>query len=89
MSPWAKGDVLYEPTREEQIAELKKLTYADVKKFHDQFHGANCGVFAVVGPVDAVRDSEGGGRVVRRLEHFHDLSAASTRRVQESLLRST
>jgi zinc protease len=53
MTPWSKGDVLYEPTREEQIAELKKLTYADVKKFHDQFHGANFGVFAVIGPVEA------------------------------------
>ncbi len=53
LSPWMKGDVLYDATREEQIAELKKLTYADVKKFHDQFHGANSGVFAVVGPVDA------------------------------------
>jgi zinc protease len=52
MTPWSKGDVLYEPTREEQIAELKKLTYADVKKFHDQFHGANYGVFAVIGPVE-------------------------------------
>ena len=53
LSPWVKGDVLYDATREEQIVELKKLTYADVKKFHDQFYGANSGVFAVVGPVDA------------------------------------
>ena len=53
MSPWSKGDVLYDRTREEQIEELKKLTYADVKKFHDQFHGANSGVLAVLGPVDA------------------------------------
>jgi zinc protease len=53
LSPWVKGDVLYDATREEQIVELKKLTYADVKRFHDQFYGANSGVFAVVGPVDA------------------------------------
>ena len=39
-------------TREEQLAELKKVTLDDVKKFHDQFYGANYGVFAVVGPVD-------------------------------------
>jgi zinc protease len=31
---------------------LKKLTYADVRKFHDRFHGANSGVLAVIGPVD-------------------------------------
>jgi zinc protease len=53
LSPWVKGDVLYSETREEQIAELQKLTIADVKKFHDQFWGANFGVVAVVGPIDA------------------------------------
>jgi zinc protease len=52
LSPWSKGDVLYSPTREEQIEELKALTLADVRKFHDQFYGANSGIFAVIGPVD-------------------------------------
>jgi zinc protease len=53
LSPYSKGDVMYSPTREEQLAEIEKLTPADVKKFHDQFYGANFGVLAVVGPVDA------------------------------------
>lgn len=52
LSPYSKGDVLYNPTREEQLEDLKKLTLADVKKFHDQFYGASFGVLAVVGPVD-------------------------------------
>ncbi len=52
LSPYVKGDVRYSPTREEQLAELKKATLDDAKKFHDQFYGANYGVFAVVGPVD-------------------------------------
>jgi zinc protease len=52
LSPWAKGDVMYMSTREEQLAELKKVTLDDVRKFHDQFYGANYGVFAAVGPVD-------------------------------------
>ena len=52
LSPWVKGDALYNPTREEQLAGLKKVALDDVKKFHDQFYGANYGVFAVVGPVD-------------------------------------
>ncbi|MBZ5617827.1 MAG: insulinase family protein [Acidobacteriia bacterium] len=52
LSPYTKGDVRYSPTREEQTAELKKVTLDDVRKFHDQFYGANYGVFAVVGPVD-------------------------------------
>ncbi len=53
LSPYSKGDVMYSATREEQIAELQKLTLADVRKFHDQFYGASSGVLAVVGPVDA------------------------------------
>jgi len=52
LSVWSRGDVLYNPTREEQLAELKKVTLDDVKKFHEQFYGANYGVLAVVGPVD-------------------------------------
>jgi len=53
LSPWSKGDALYTPTREEQLAELKAVTIDDARKFHDQFYGADFGVFAVVGPVDA------------------------------------
>jgi zinc protease len=53
LTPWTKGDVLYSPTREEQIAELKKVTLADVKAFHSRFYGASYGVFAEVGPVPA------------------------------------
>jgi zinc protease len=53
LSPYSKGDVMYSPTREEQLAELQKVTLDDVKKFHDQFYGASFGVLAVVGPVEA------------------------------------
>ena len=53
LSPFAKGDTQYNPTRQEQIPELQKVTLEDARKFHDQFYGANFGVFAVVGPVDA------------------------------------
>jgi zinc protease len=52
LTPWSATDVMYPRTREEQLAEMKKLTLADVKKFHDQFYGANFGVMAVVGPVE-------------------------------------
>lgn len=53
LSPFAKGEAQYSPTRQEQIPELEKVTLEDARKFHDQFYGANYGVFAVVGPVDA------------------------------------
>ncbi len=52
LTPWAKGDLLYPAPREEQLAEVQKVTLDDAKKFHDQFYGANYGVFAIVGPVD-------------------------------------
>ncbi len=52
LSPFAKGDPQYTPTREEQIAELQKVTLDEAKKFHDQFYGASHGIIAVVGPVE-------------------------------------
>ncbi len=69
LTPWTKGDVLYSPTREEQIVELQKVTLDDVKKFHDRFYGANFGAFA------EVRSSKAGGRAARQLEHVYDLQA--------------
>jgi zinc protease len=51
LSPFAKTDIQYSPTREEQKPDLEKLTLADARRFHDQFYGATNGVFAVVGPV--------------------------------------
>ncbi|MEO8594725.1 MAG: pitrilysin family protein [Candidatus Solibacter sp.] len=52
LSPFTKDDPQYQATREEQLAELKAITLADVKKFHDQFYGASHGEFIVVGDVD-------------------------------------
>jgi zinc protease len=52
LSPFAKTDAQYSPTREEQLAEIQKVTLDQARAFHDQFYGANYGVFAVVGPVE-------------------------------------
>jgi zinc protease len=54
LSPFSKSDPQYSPTREEQIPELQKATLDQARKFHEQFYGANYGVFAVVGPVNPV-----------------------------------
>jgi zinc protease len=51
LSPFAKGDLQYSPTREEQKPELQAVTLDQARKFHDDFYGANYGVFGVVGPV--------------------------------------
>jgi len=53
LSPFAKTDAQYTPTREEQLLDIQKVTLSDARKFHDDFYGANHGVVAVVGPVDA------------------------------------
>src|ERR1019366_3067735 len=52
LSPFAKGDPQYQPTREEQLEAMKKVSLPDVKQFHDQFYGASHGEFVVVGEVD-------------------------------------
>src|ERR1035441_1115858 len=81
LSPWVKGDALYNPTREEQLAGLKKVALDDVKKFHDQFYGANYGVFAVVGPVDqaavqkAAAELLGNWNTSRSEEHTSELQS--------------
>ena len=61
---------------------MQKVTLSDAKKFHDQFYGANYGVFAVVGPVDAAAMQKTGGGAARRLEHAEGVQAAR-RAVQE------
>jgi zinc protease len=52
LSPFGKNDAQYVPTREEQLADVQKVSLEDTKKFHDEFYGANHGILAVVGPVD-------------------------------------
>ncbi len=52
LSPWKKGDALYNAPREEQLGDIKQVTLEGVKKFHDEFYGANYGVLAIVGSVD-------------------------------------
>jgi zinc protease len=52
LSPFARGDVQYSPTREEQTADMRTVTVDDARRFHDTFYGANDGVLAVVGPVE-------------------------------------
>jgi zinc protease len=48
-SKWPKGDPRYPQTVEEQIAAVKKVTVADIKRFYTTFVGAGHGELAVVG----------------------------------------
>lgn len=50
---YPKGDVRYQSSPEEQIADIKALTLDDVKKFYKDFYGASTGELAIVGDFDA------------------------------------
>jgi zinc protease len=52
MSPFAKTDPQYVPTREEELADVKNATLESARAFHTQFYGADHGILAVVGPVE-------------------------------------
>jgi zinc protease len=52
-SPYPRGHVLYVPTADEQIEDLKKVTIDDVRKFHQQFYGASVGEISVSGQFNA------------------------------------
>lgn len=49
---YPKGDIRYQSTSEEQIADIKALTVDDLKKFYKDFYGATTGEIAVVGDFD-------------------------------------
>ncbi|MGD1072511.1 MAG: pitrilysin family protein [Bryobacteraceae bacterium] len=59
LSPFPPTDARYVRTLEEQIADLKKVTLDDVKKFYAQFYGASHADLVVVGQFDpaAVRSA--------------------------------
>jgi zinc protease len=59
LSPFPRTDVRYVRTLDEQIADLKKVTLDDVKKFYAQFYGASQGDLVLVGQFDpaAVRSA--------------------------------
>jgi len=49
---YPKGDIRYQGSSEESIADIKALTLDDVKKFYKDFYGASTGEVAVVGDFD-------------------------------------
>ena len=51
-SPYPAGDPRAVQTLDEQIADLKKVTLADVKKFYGDFYGGSNGELVVVGDFD-------------------------------------
>jgi zinc protease len=52
LSPFPKGHVNYVSTPDEDVAEINALKLEDVKKFYNDFYGANHGELTVVGDFD-------------------------------------
>ncbi|MBZ5632660.1 MAG: insulinase family protein [Acidobacteriia bacterium] len=53
IAPYPAGDPRAVPTLDEDLAELKKVTLADIKKFYADFYGGSNGELVVVGDFDA------------------------------------
>ncbi len=53
VSPFPKSDPRYISTFEEDVADIKAATLDDVKKFYQDFYGANNATMSVVGDFDA------------------------------------
>jgi zinc protease len=52
LSPFARTDAQYSPSREEEFADVQTTMIEQARAFHDQFYGANHAIIAVVGPVE-------------------------------------
>jgi len=55
MNPRPRDDVRYIGTFEEQVADAKKVTLDEVRRFHQQFYGASNGELVVVGQFDTAQ----------------------------------
>lgn len=58
-NPYPRGDVRHARTFDEQVADLKAVTAAQLRDFHQRFYGASNGEFAAAGDFDpaAVRQA--------------------------------
>ncbi|MCP1713786.1 zinc protease [Kerstersia gyiorum] len=52
-NPWAKDDVRYQPTFQEELDDLKAVKREKLKAFHEAFYGAGQLTFSAVGDFDA------------------------------------
>ncbi|HXU50924.1 MAG TPA: pitrilysin family protein [Casimicrobiaceae bacterium] len=52
-NPYPRGDLRYQPTLDEDLADVNAVTPAAMKAFHDRFYGASNAEIAIVGDFDA------------------------------------
>jgi zinc protease len=51
-NPYPRGDLRYQPTIDEDLADVEAVTPAAMKAFHDRFYGASNAEIAIVGDFD-------------------------------------
>jgi len=54
-NPYPRGDVRYERTFDEMVADVNAVTLEQVREFHARFYGAARGEFAAAGDMDAAQ----------------------------------
>jgi len=64
LSPFPKEDVRYVRTIDERIADLKRVTLDDVKKFHARYYGASHGEIVAVGPFNPADVQKAGAELL-------------------------
>jgi zinc protease len=84
LSPFPQGDVRYVRTLDEQIADLKKVTLDDVRKFYAQFYGASHADLIVVGQFDPAAVQKAAGELLGNWN-----SPSSWTRVSAKYLKTT
>jgi zinc protease len=52
MAPYPKGHPLYPKSTDEQVADLKAATLADIKSFYSGFYGSDHGYVSFIGDID-------------------------------------
>ena len=85
---YPKGDIRYQSSSDESIADIKALTLDDVKKFYKDFYGASTGEVAVVGDFDVqptqtligqlFGDWKSSAKFTRVPTDYFDVAAANT-----------
>jgi hypothetical protein len=83
LSPWSKGDVLYNPAREEQLAEIRKVTPAARETIPRRVLRRELRRTRRRRPGRSAGAESRGGRAARQLEH-EDGVQANNHPVQES-----
>src|SRR5262249_43334326 len=52
LNPFPKGDLRHVPTPDEELDDVRKVTLADIREFHQRFYGVSEGELVIAGQFD-------------------------------------